>query len=50
VYHPDNLTLSDLKKIYKDADKYLDKSAFINIIEQVDKEMKTSYYYPHILA
>lgn len=29
IYHPDYLTLHDLKSIYKDADRYLEKNPFI---------------------
>lgn len=43
VYHPDYLTLNDLKKMNEDADKYLDKTAISQILKQVEREMKTNY-------
>ncbi|WP_299530189.1 hypothetical protein [Ulvibacterium sp.] len=43
VYHPDYLTLNDLKKMIEDSDAYLDKTAFSPIVKQVEREMKTKY-------
>ena len=44
VYHPDYLTLNDLKKIYADTDKYLEETAFIvQTLNQVKSEMKTKH-------
>ena len=42
VYHPDYLTLNDLKKMNPDADKYLEKTEFSQVLRQVENEMKTN--------
>lgn len=43
VYHPDYLTINDLKKINQNADKHLEKIDSIQILKQVKSEMKTKY-------
>ena len=45
VYHPDYLSLYDLKHIYVDADNYLETNSFIiQTLNQVKREMKTIEY------
>ena len=43
VYHPDYLTLNQLKKIYQDADIFLDHTAVHQLLKDVENEMKTNY-------
>ncbi|NER15086.1 hypothetical protein GWK08_16650 [Leptobacterium flavescens] len=44
VYHPDYLSLKDLKQIIKDADNYLEETpASSQILEQVESKMKLNY-------
>ncbi|WP_299550320.1 hypothetical protein [Seonamhaeicola sp.] len=42
VYHPDYLTLTDLKTIYPDAKNYLNNASFTQTLNQVKKEMKAN--------
>jgi hypothetical protein len=44
IYHPNYLTLNDLKDIYKDHDKYLEKTDFvIQTLKLVTHKMKINY-------
>jgi len=43
VYHPDYLTLTDLKKMNEDASNYLETLSFTQILDQVEREMKVDY-------
>lgn len=43
VYHPDYLTLTDLKKMNEDASNYLETLSFTQILDQVERKMKVDY-------